>query len=120
MADLVVALAVFSSAMLAVLGLFPESQAAQAHGRALMQATWVAERALEQERVRPYDQIVDRTSQVSLSDTATGTVRPLLCTVQTTVTEEAVGLKRVRVTVSWVMSRASVLQVETLVARLTS
>jgi len=99
--EVLVGLAVFATAFLLCLGVFPTAAQAVAQARAWSQATRLAEAELERVRAQPFEDIASGVTTASGAATVAGRSHAEAYTIQTTVTEPETGLKRIHVLVSW-------------------
>ncbi len=116
--ELLVAVAVFAVAFVMLLTAFPTAARAVRQGQEYINATFLAERCLEQVRSQAYDDVVDGTYTVQVTTNNQGVELKQDFSVQTLVSEPQTNLKRVRVLVSWTGERARHVEVFTDVARL--
>lgn len=116
--ELLVAVAVFAVAFVMLLTAFPTAARAVRQGQDYINATFLAERCLEQVRSQAYDDVVDGTYTVQVTTNNQGVELKQDFSVQTLVSEPQTNLKRVRVLVSWSGERARHVEVFTDVARL--
>jgi type II secretory pathway pseudopilin PulG len=116
--ELLVAVAVFAVAFVMLLTAFPTAARAVRQGQEYINATFLAERCLEQVRSQAYDDVVDGTYTVQVTTNNQGVELKQDFSVQTLVSEPQTNLKRVRVLVSWSGERARHVEVFTDVARL--
>lgn len=102
MLEVLVGLAVFVTAFLMCLGVFPTAAKAVAQARAQAQATRLAEAELERLASLPFDDVISGLRTVSGGAvTVAGRSVPQEFSIQTTVSQPETDLKRVHVLVSW-------------------
>lgn len=113
--ELLLAVSVFSTGFLMILGAFPTAAAAVGQSEALAAATFLTERHLESLRSREFGAIASLTSEVTV---AAGTERVRMTT-QVVVTSPRSNLKRIRAVTQWDggATGPKVVEMETLVAR---
>lgn len=110
-------LALFSGALLVLLALFPTAFQAAQDGRQMQVAVRLAERELERARARAFDDLAAGVASVEVPWTHDGQTGTTVYTVQSLVSEPALDLKRVEVTVSWTDRRSHVVRLVTQFAR---
>lgn len=112
--ELMIGLAIFSTSLLMILGIFPTSSRSIQQARTILLGTHVAEQLVEQYgRGLPFSQVVNRTSgandpvtgtplsPINLISTVNGTQRVITFNWQIVVTTVNADLKDVRCQVSW-------------------
>ena len=112
-----IAVAVFAVAFVMLLTAFPTAARTVRQGEEYLNATFLAERRLEEVRSLYYDNVVDSTSTESVTTNNQGVALTRDYSVQTLVTIPQTDLKRVRVLVSWTGDRARHVEVLAYVAR---
>lgn len=112
-----VALALFSGALLVIMALFPTASAAAHQGRDLQVAVRMAESEVERLQAGGYDALASGITSVPVPWTQDGVAGETMYTVQITVTEPLLDLKRLEVAVSWIDDQVHLVRLETLVAR---
>lgn len=116
--ELLVAVGVFAVAFVMLLTVFPTAARAVRQGEQYLNATFLAERRLEEVRALDFDTVADADSTETMGTTNLGVSSSVAYTVQTRVSLTETNLKRVRVLVSWTGDRARHVEVLTDVARL--
>ncbi|MEW6279997.1 MAG: hypothetical protein AB1758_15315 [Candidatus Eremiobacterota bacterium] len=122
MLELAVAVAVFATAFLLLMGVFPTATRAVRQGEEVMAATFLAEQEIEQLRALDYADLVNQPPRnVTILSTNRGATQDSVYTLQTDVSLVSPGqpdLKRVRVLVTWTRERPRHLELTTYVANL--
>lgn len=116
--ELLIAVGVFAVAFVMLLTAFPTAARAVRQGQEHLNATFLAERRLEEVRSLDFEDVEDDLHTVQVSTTNQGLESTLDYSIQTQVSEPQSDLKRVRILVSWAGDRARHVEVLTDVARL--
>jgi Tfp pilus assembly protein PilV len=104
LAEILVAFAVFVSAFLALLGVFPAALRAVQQARELTAATFLAEQAIENEKAKPFEAIASSSFVASVEATSNGSQSRVDYAVVMSVTPtppSAPTRKQLTVLVSW-------------------
>lgn len=107
------AAAIFAATFVMLMAVFPTAARAVRQGEEYLVGTFLAERRLEEIRAMPYDNLVSDYTTVAVASTQTGIQQSTTYGVQTEVTDQSPGLKRVRILVSWTRDRARHVEVLT-------
>lgn len=99
--EVLIGLAVFATAFLMCLGVFPTAARAVTQARSQAQATRIAEAEMERLMGVPYADLENSLVTVQGQATVAGRVVPVTFSVQTTATDVHSDLKRLHVLVSW-------------------
>lgn len=99
--EVLIGLAVFSTAFLMCLGIFPTAARAVTQARSQAQATRIAEAEMERLMSLPYADLANSLATVQGQATIAGRDVPVTFSVQTTATDVHSDLKRLHVLVSW-------------------
>lgn len=118
--ETLIASAVFTVAILALIGIYPVSAKAARQAQGALVAANLAEKELEFSRAMAYDAVADRTLDYEISIENNGFDMQLVFQTATTVTEIRPGLKQIKVRVDWAEpdSQPRKLEMETYVANL--
>lgn len=117
LAEVLIALALFSGALLVIMALFPTASAAAHQGRDLLVAVRLAESEIQRLRSGDFEALASALATVETPWTQQGVAGSTVFTVQVTVAEPAVDLKSLEVAVSWADEAPHLVRLETLVAR---
>lgn len=111
--EVLIALAVFATAFLMCLGIFPTAARAVAQARAEEQATRLAEAELERLMAVPFEDVATGLRTAETRAVLAGQEALQTFTVQTTVTDLHADLKDLQVLVSWTSDQTHYLRLET-------
>ncbi len=118
--EMLVAAAVFASAVMILLGIFPLSARAVRQSQLTLIGTHMAEFELETARARSYEALADETlPPIPVTLKLNGTDTTVSYTVAMMVQESSPGLKHVAVTVNWLWETPHSVTLETEIARTT-
>lgn len=117
--ELVLAIAVFATGFLMILGAFPTAAGAVGQSEALVAATFLTEQRLEETRNKSFEDIQPATLLATVTAGVTGSVGKLQMTTQILVTSTGTRMKRVRAVTTWDAGAAGLksVELETCVAR---
>ncbi|MBI3925143.1 MAG: prepilin-type N-terminal cleavage/methylation domain-containing protein [Armatimonadetes bacterium] len=115
--ELLLALALFATAILLIIGIFPTAARSVRQAQGIVVATDLASRRLEELRAVPFAGLAPAVSVIKMTSTSSGGPQVTEYTVQTLVTDRSPDLKHVEVLVSWSTDQARLLRMETYRAR---
>lgn len=111
--ELLIALAIFATALLVIIGLFPMAARAVKQAQGITIATDLASRRMEELLAVPFDQLQSDLSSVTMAARSAGHPTAVDYSVQTVVIDLEPDLKQVDVIVSWTTDQARMVRLQT-------
>lgn len=116
--EVLIAMAIFATALLVIVGLFPTAARAVRQAQTITVATDLASQRMEEALATPFDQVTDSLTTVSMASRSAGQPAALDYTVQTLVSRPQTDLERIEVLVGWTTDTARMVRLQTYRVRL--